>query len=152
LTTKGLNFEGIQYDLQTILEAHDNCVSTPPENHDDTDEEETLDEEDSSPPIFGHLSDNIFQSNFENFHSYNTRSKTKKKPSPERSRNVVSKQPKQTETRQKSATPVLEYDLVEYLKKLRSNILVFELLKFPLILHKMIQNIVENNMLAQGQT
>jgi hypothetical protein len=101
-TTKGLNFEGLQYDLQTILEAHDNSVSAPPENHDDAGEEETPDEEDSSPPIFGHLLDNIFQENFENVHPYNTQSKTQNKPSPETSRNVVSMKPKKTETRQNS--------------------------------------------------
>jgi hypothetical protein len=92
-TAKSLNFEGLQYDLQTILEAHDNFVSAPPENHDNTGEGETPDEEDSSPPIFGHLSDNIFQANFETVHPYNTRSKTQNKPSPKTSKNVVSKQP-----------------------------------------------------------
>jgi hypothetical protein len=74
--------------LQTILEAHDNSVSVPPENHDDTVEEEVPEEEDSSPPIFGHLSDSIFQANFETVHPYNTRSKTQNKPSPETSKNV----------------------------------------------------------------
>jgi hypothetical protein len=92
-TTKSLSFEGLQYALQTILEAHDNFVSSLPENHDDTGEGETPDEEDSSPPIFGHLSDNIFQANFETVHPYNTRSKTQNKPSPETSKNAVSKQP-----------------------------------------------------------
>jgi len=58
---------------------------------------------------------------------------------------VVSKQPKQTETRQTLAAPVLEYDLIEDLKKLRENIFVFELLKFPLILQKMLQSIAENS-------
>jgi hypothetical protein len=90
-TKQGLNFEGLQYDLQTILEAHENFVSTPPENHDDTSEEETPNEEDSSPLIFGHLSDNIFQANFETIHPYNTRSKTKNKTSPKTSKSVVSK-------------------------------------------------------------
>jgi hypothetical protein len=131
--------------LQTILEAHDNSVSSPPKNHDDIGEEETPNEEDSSPPIFGHLLDNIFQANFETVHPYNTRSKTQNKPSPETSKNVVSKQPKKTETKQNSTAPVLEYDLVEDLKKLRANISVFELLKFPLILQKMLQSIAENN-------
>jgi hypothetical protein len=145
LTTKGLNFEGLQYALQTILEAHDKSVSTPPENQDDAIEKETPNEEDSSPPIFLHLSNNIFQANFETVHPYNTRSKTQNKPSPETNRNVVSKQPKQTETRKKYASPVLEYDLVEDIKKLRADISVFELLKFPLILQKMLQSIAENN-------
>jgi hypothetical protein len=39
-TTEGLNFEILQYALQTILEAHDNYVFVPPENSDDTVEEE----------------------------------------------------------------------------------------------------------------
>jgi hypothetical protein len=95
-TTKGLNFKSLQYALQTILEAHDNFVYGPPENHDDTTKEEKPEEEDSSPPIFGHLSNNIFQENFETVHRYNTRSKTQNKPSPETSKNVVSKQPKKT--------------------------------------------------------
>jgi hypothetical protein len=90
-TTEGLNFEGLQYALQKILEAHDNFVSAPPENQDDTGEEETPDEEESSPLIFGHFSDNIFQANFEIFHPYNTRSKAQKTISPETSMNVVSK-------------------------------------------------------------
>jgi hypothetical protein len=144
-TTEGIHFEGLQYSLQTILEAHDNFVSAPPENHDEEGEEETPDEEESSPPIFGHLSDNIFQANFETVHPYNTRSKTQNKPLPETSKNVVSKQPKQTKTRQKFVATVLEYDLVEDLKKLMANISVFELLKFPLILKKMLQIIAENN-------
>jgi hypothetical protein len=131
--------------LQTILEAHDNSVSVPPENFDDTVEEEVPEEEDSSPPLFGHLSDNIFQENFETVHPYNTRSKTQNKPAPETSKNVFPKQTKQTETRQNLAAPVLEYDLIEDLKKLRANIFVFELLKFPLILQKMLQSIAENS-------
>ena len=39
----------------------------------------------------------------------------------------------------------MEYDLIEDLKKLRANIYVFELLKFPLILQKMLQSIAENS-------
>jgi hypothetical protein len=144
-TTKGLNFEGLQYALQAILEAHDNVVFVPPENQDDTGDEETPDEEDSSPPIFRHLSDNIFQANFETVHPYNTRSKVQNKLPPETSRNMVSKQPKQIETKQNPVAQDLEYDLVEDLKKLRENISVFELLKFPLILQKMLQSIAENN-------
>jgi hypothetical protein len=78
--TEGLNFESLQYALQTILEAHDNFVSVPPENSDDTVEEEVPEEEDLSPPIFDHFSDSIFQANFEIVHPYNTRSKTKINP------------------------------------------------------------------------
>jgi hypothetical protein len=128
-----------------ILEAHDNIVYVPPENQDDTGEEGTPYEEDSSPPVFGHLFDNIFQENFETVHPYNTQSKEQNKPSLKISRNVVSKQPKKIETRKNFVALVLGYDLVEYLKKLRANISVFELLKFPLILQKMLQSIVENN-------
>jgi hypothetical protein len=58
---------------------------------------------------------------------------------------VVSKQPKQTKIIQNFAAPVLEYDLVENIKKIRANISIFELLKFPLILQKMLQSIAENN-------
>jgi hypothetical protein len=86
--------------LQTILEAHDNSVFVPPENYDDIVEEEVPEEEDSSPSFFGHLSDSIFQANFEIVHPYNTRSKTQNKPPPEESKNLFPKQTKQTETRQ----------------------------------------------------
>ena len=83
--------------MQTILEAHDNSTSVPPENPDDVVEEEVPEEEDSSPPVFGHLLDNIFQANFETVHPYNTRSKTQNKPPFEVSKNVFSKQSKKTE-------------------------------------------------------
>jgi predicted aspartyl protease len=58
---------------------------------------------------------------------------------------VFPKQSKQDESKQILAAPVLEYDLIEDLKKLRANISVFELLKFPLILQKMLQSIAENS-------
>jgi hypothetical protein len=79
-TTEGLNFESLQYALQTILEAHDNSASAPLENSEDVVEEEVPEEEESSPTIFGHFSDSIFQANFEIVHPYNTRSKTQNKP------------------------------------------------------------------------
>jgi hypothetical protein len=60
-------------------------------------------------------------------------------------KNVFTKQSKQAENKQSLAVPVLEYDLIEDLKKMRANIFVFELLKFPLILQKMLQSIVENS-------
>ena len=41
--------------------------------------------------------------------------------------------------------PNLDYDVVEDLKKLRANIFVYELLKFPFLLQKMLQNISKNN-------
>jgi hypothetical protein len=94
-TPEGLNFESLQYALQTILEAHDNSV--PPENPKGIIEEEVLEEEESSPNIFGHFSDNIFQANFETVHPYNTRRKTQSKPSSEMSNNVPLRQSKQTE-------------------------------------------------------
>jgi hypothetical protein len=124
-TTEGLNFESLQYALQTILEAHDKKNSAPLENFDDAVEEEVPEEEDSSPPIFGHLSDSIFQANFETVHPYNTRSKTQNKPPSEVSKNVFLKLSKKTEIKQILAAPVLEYDLIEDLKKLRANINVF---------------------------
>ena len=58
---------------------------------------------------------------------------------------MVSKQSKQIENKQNLVAQVLEYDLVEHIKKLRANISCFELLKFPLILQKMHQSIAENN-------
>jgi hypothetical protein len=131
--------------LQTILEAHDNYASVPPENSEYVVEEEVPEEEDSSPPIFGHFSDSIFQVNFETVHPYNTRSKTQNKPLSEVSKNVLMKQSNQIEIKQILAAPILEYDLIEDLKKLRDNIFVFELLKFPLILQKMLQSIAENS-------
>jgi hypothetical protein len=131
--------------LQTILESHDNYVFVPPENFDDTTEEEAPEEEDSSPPFFGHLLDNVFQANFETVHPYNTMSKAQTRPAVEIRKNVFPKQTKQTKTRKKLATPILEYDLIGDLKKLRENIFVFELLKFPLILQKMLQSIAKNS-------
>jgi hypothetical protein len=95
-----LNFEWLHHAIQAILDGTD-IAAIPPENLNDANEEETPDEEDSSPPVFGHFSDNIFQLNFETVHPYNTRSKTQNKPSPKTSRNVVSKHPKKTETKQK---------------------------------------------------
>jgi hypothetical protein len=90
-TTEGLNFQSLQYALQTILEEHDNYVSTPPKNSEDISEEEVVEEEESSPNIFGHFSNSIFQENFEIVHPYNTRSKTQNKPSSEVSNNVLPK-------------------------------------------------------------
>jgi hypothetical protein len=55
LTTDGLNFEILQYALQTILEYHDNSASLPPDNFEDVVEEGVPEEEDSSTSIFGHL-------------------------------------------------------------------------------------------------
>jgi hypothetical protein len=107
--------------------------------------EETVEEEESSPNTFGHFSDSIFQANFETIHPYNTRSKTQNKPSSETGTNAPQKQFKKTKTKKNSAAPCLEYDLIEDLKKLRANIFVYELLKFPFLLQKMLQNIVENN-------
>jgi hypothetical protein len=145
LTTKGLNFKSLQYALQTILEEHDNSSFFPPESFEDVLEEEISEEEDSSPPVFGHLSDNIFQANFETIHPYNTRSKMKNKPSSEASKNMFLKQSKKTEIKQILTAPVLDYDLIEDKKKSRANIFVFELLEFPLILQKMLQSIAENS-------
>jgi hypothetical protein len=54
------------------------------------------------------------------------------------------KQSKPAETKKSHVNPNLDYDLVEYLKKLRPNIYVYDLLKFPFLLQKMLQNITEN--------
>jgi hypothetical protein len=55
----------------------------PPEIHKEVVEQETVQEEDSSPNIFGNFLDSILQANFETVHPYNTRSKTTNKPSSE---------------------------------------------------------------------
>ena len=104
-------------------------------------EEEIVEEEEFSPNIFVDFSDSIFQANFETVHPYNTRSKTQNKPSSEIGTNAPHKQFKKTETKQNLATPSLEYDLIEYLNKIRANIYVYELLKFIFLLQKMLQNI-----------
>jgi hypothetical protein len=135
----------LQHALQTILETHDNFVYVPPESSKYVVEEEVLEEEESSPNIFGHFSNNIFQENFETVHPYNIRSKTQNKPSSKVSNNVFPKQSKQDEIKLSLATPILEYNLIEDLEKLRANIYVFELLKFPLILQKILQSIAKNN-------
>ena len=117
----------------------------PPEIPQEEVRQETVQEEESSPNIFGHFSDNIFQANFETVHPYNTRSKTTNKPSTENTTNLPPKPSKSTETKQSNVNPNLDYDVVEDLKKLRANISIYELLKFPFLLQKMLQNISENN-------
>jgi hypothetical protein len=107
-------------------------------------EQETVQEEESSPNIFGHFSDSIFQANFEKVHPYNTRSKTTNKPSSENTTTSPPKQSKPAEIKQSHVNPNLDYDVVEDLKKLRANISVYELLKFASLLQKMLQNIAEN--------
>jgi hypothetical protein len=141
-TTEGLNLESLQCALQTILEAQDNLM--PPEIPQEVVEQETVQEEESSPNIFGHFSDSIFQANFETVHPYNTRSKTTNKPSTENTTTSPPKQSKSAEPKQSNVNPNLDYDVVEDLKKLRANISIYELLKFPFLLQKMLQNISEN--------
>jgi hypothetical protein len=108
-------------------------------------EEEIVEKKESSPNFFGNFFDSIFQANFETIHPYNTRRKTQNKSPSEISSDVPLKQFKQDETKQNLAAPSLEYDLIEDLKKHRANIYVYELLKFPLLLQKMLQNIAKNN-------
>jgi hypothetical protein len=141
-TTEGLNLESLQYSLQTILEAQDNLM--PPEIPEEVVEQETVQEEESSPNIFGHFSDSIFQANFETVHPYNTRCKATNKPSSENTTTLPPKQSKSAETKQSNVHPNLYYDVVEDLIKLRAKISVYELLKFPFLLQKMLQNISEN--------
>jgi hypothetical protein len=105
---EGLSLEGLHHAIQAILDGADISVVVPPEHQNDAEneDEETPDEGDSSPPVFGHLSDNIFQANFEtvhnNQHPYNTRSKSQSKDqnkyAPEANKNTVSKQSRQVET------------------------------------------------------
>jgi hypothetical protein len=55
----------------------------PPEIPEEVAEKEIVEEDESSPNIFRHFSDSIFQANFETVHPYNTRSKTANKSSSE---------------------------------------------------------------------
>ena len=55
----------------------------PPKIPEEVPEQETVEEDESSPNIFRHFLDSIFQANFETVHPYNTRSKTTNKPSSE---------------------------------------------------------------------
>jgi hypothetical protein len=142
-TPEGLNLESLQCALQTILEDQDNLMPTdiPQEEV----EQETIQEEESSPNVFGHFSDSIFQANFQTVHPYNSRSKTTNKPLAENTTTSPPKPSKSVETKQSNVIPKLDYDVVEYLKKLRANISIYELLKFPFLLQKMSQNISEND-------
>jgi hypothetical protein len=139
---EGLNLESLQYALQTILGPQDDLV--PPEIPQEEVEQETTQEEESSPNIFGHLSDSIFQANFETVHPYNTRSKTANKPPVDNTTTLQPKPSKSVETKQSNASPKIDYDVVEDLKKLRANISIYELLKFPFLLQKMLQNMLDN--------
>jgi hypothetical protein len=139
---EGLNLESLQYALQTILGAQDDLI--PPEIPQEEVEQETTQEEESSPNNFGHFSDSIFQANFETVHPYNTRSKKSSKPPADHTTTSPPKPSKSVETKQSYASPKLDYDVVEDIKKLRANISIFELLKFPFLLQKMLKNILDN--------
>jgi ribonuclease HI len=134
-----MNLEIFQYALQSILGAQDDLI--PPDFPQEEVEQETIQEEESSPNIFGHLSDSIFQDNFETVHPYNTRSKAANKPPADNTTTLPSMPSKSVETKQTNANPKLDYDVVEDLKKLRANISIYELLKFPFLL----QNISDNS-------
>jgi ribonuclease HI len=140
---EGMNLESLQYSLQSILGAQDDLI--PPDFPQEEVEQETTQEEESSSNIFGHLSDSIFQANFEIVHPYNTRSKAANKPPADNTTTLPSIPSKSVETTQTNAGPKLDYDVVEDLKKLRANISIYELLKFPFLLQKMLQNISDNS-------
>jgi ribonuclease HI len=78
-------------------------------------------------------------------HPYNTRSKAANKPPADNITTLPSIPSKSVETKQTNAGPKLDYDVVEDLKKLRANISIYELLKFPFLLQKMLQNISDNS-------
>jgi ribonuclease HI len=140
---EGMNLEILQYALQSILGAQDDLI--PPDFPQEEVEQETTQEEEPSSNIFGHLSDSIFQANFETVHPYNTRSKATNKPPADNTTTLPSIPSKSVETKQTNAGPKLDYDVVEDLKKLRANISIYELLKFPFLLQKMLQNISDNS-------
>jgi hypothetical protein len=60
-------------------------------------------------------------------------------------KNATSKQKKHVETSKSCFVFDLDYDLIEYFKKLKATISIYELLKFPYIQQKMLQSIDENN-------
>jgi hypothetical protein len=140
---EGMNLESLQYALQSILGAQDDLI--PPDFPQEEVEQETTQEEEPSSNIFGHLSDSIFQANFETVHPYNTRSKATNKPPADNITTLSSIPSKSVETKQTDASPKLDYDVVEDLKKLRANISIYEFLKFPFLLQKMLQNISDNS-------
>jgi hypothetical protein len=140
---EGMNLESLQYALQSILGAQDDLI--PPDFPQEEVEQETTQEEEPSSNVFGHLSDSIFQANFETVHPYNTRSKAANKPPADNTTTLSSMLSKSVETKQTDAGPKLDYDVVEDLKKLRANISIYELLKFPFLLQKMLQNISDNS-------
>jgi ribonuclease HI len=140
---EGMNLESLQHALQSILGAQDDLI--PPDFPQEEVEQETTQEEEPSSNIFGHLSDSIFQANFETVHPYNTRSKAANKPPADNIKTLPSIPSKSVETKQTDAGPKLDYDVVEDLKKLRANISIYELLKFPFLLQKMLQNISDNS-------
>jgi hypothetical protein len=78
-------------------------------------------------------------------HPYNTRSKAINKPPADNTTTLPSIPSKSVETKQTDASPKLDYDVVEDLKKLRANISIYELLKFPFLLQNMLQNISDNS-------
>jgi hypothetical protein len=137
-----LNLKSLQCALQTILEAQDNLI--PPNIPQEEVEQKTVQKEESSPNIFEHFSDNIFQANFETVHPYNTRNKTSNKPPAENTTTAPPKPSKSIEIKQSNVSPKLDYDVVEDLNKLRANIYIYDLLKFPFLLQKILQNISEN--------
>jgi hypothetical protein len=140
---EGMNLESLQYALQSILGAQDDLI--PPDFPQEEVEQETTQEEEPSSNIFGHLSDSIFQAKFETVHPYNTRSKAANKPPADNITTLPSIPSKSVETKQTDAGPRLDYDVVEDLKRLRANISIYELLKFPFLLQKMLQNISDNS-------
>jgi hypothetical protein len=71
----------------------------PPETPQEEVEQEIVQEDESSPNIFGHFSDNIFQANFETVHPCNTRSKATNKPSTENTTTSPPKPSKSVETK-----------------------------------------------------
>jgi hypothetical protein len=131
---EGMNLESLQYALQSILGAQDDLI--PPDFPQEEVEQETTQEEESSPNIFGHLSDSIFQANFETVHPYNTRSKTANKPPVENPTTLPPNPSKSAEVKQSNNSPKIDYDVVEDLKKLRANISIYELLKVSIFVTK----------------
>jgi hypothetical protein len=71
--------------------------------------------------------------------------KDQNKSAPDANKNATSKQTKQVETSKSFSFFDLEYDPIEDFKRLKENISIYELLKFPYIQRKMLQSIAEKS-------
>jgi hypothetical protein len=137
-----LNLESLQCALQTILGAQDDLI--PPDIRQEEVKKETIQEEESSPNIFGHLSIASSKPTSRLFTLTTLGVRWQTNLLLKTLQLYLQSHLNQLKLEQSNAGPKLDYDVVEDLKKLRANISIYELLKFPFLLQKMLQNISEN--------